>query len=117
MADPQTENAQELTMLLFYVPCPDKDTANKIAKTLLEEKLIACTNLIPGMESMYWWQGKLETSSECILLLKTLDSSDAEFKIRKRVSELHPYETCCVMSFPHLGINDSYRKWLEDSLK
>ncbi|MNT17127.1 Divalent-cation tolerance protein CutA [compost metagenome] len=68
-------------------------------------------------ELIYWWQGKIEASSECILLLKTLESSDAEFKIRKRVSELHPYETPCIMSFPNLGINESYRKWLEESLK
>ena len=104
-------------MLLFYVPCPNKETAQKIGRTLLEEKLIACTNLIPQMESMYWWQGKIETSSECILLLKTLESSDAEVNVRKRVLELHPYETPCVMSVQDIEINDSYRKWLEDSLK
>ncbi len=104
-------------MICFYIPCPDKDTANKLASTLLQEKLIACANIIPGMESMYWWQGKIETSSEHILLLKTLPSSDAGNLITKRVLELHPYDTPCVMKLKDIEINSSFQKWLEESLK
>ncbi|HEY1078724.1 MAG TPA: divalent-cation tolerance protein CutA [Bdellovibrio sp.] len=104
-------------MLLFYVPCPDKATAEKIARTLLEEKIVGCANIIPGMESMYWWQGKIEASSEYILLLKTLKTSDAQNRITNRVQELHPYEVPCVMTLPVLGINESFKNWLEESLK
>ena len=104
-------------MLLFYIPCPNKESAAQIARTLLEEKLVACANIVPGMESLYWWEGKIETSSECILLLKTLKTSDAENRIQKRVSELHLYEVPCVMTLPVLGINAPYKKWLEESLK
>ncbi|NUN05489.1 MAG: divalent-cation tolerance protein CutA [Bdellovibrio sp.] len=104
-------------MLLFYVPCPDKATAEKIAQTLLQEKIVGCANIIPGMESMYWWQGKLETSSEYILLLKALKTSDAQNRITNRVQELHPYEVPCVMTLPVLGINGSFKNWLEESLK
>ncbi len=104
-------------MLLFYVPCPDKATAEKIARTLLEEKIVGCANIIPGMESMYRWQGKIEASSEYILLLKTLKTSDAQNRITNRVQELHPYEVPCVMTLPVLGINESFKNWLEESLK
>ncbi|WII71313.1 divalent-cation tolerance protein CutA [Bdellovibrio sp. 22V] len=104
-------------MILFYIPCPDKACAEKIAKALLEEKIIGCANIIPGMESMYWWEGKIETSSEYILILKTLKTPDAEKRIRERVQALHPYEVPCVMTLPVLGINDSYKKWLEESMK
>lgn len=101
-------------MLLFYIPCPDKTTASGIAKTLLEEKLIGCANIIPGMESMYWWEGKIETSSEHILILKTLKTPDAQERITKRVEELHPYDTPCVMCLPVQGINSKFKNWLEE---
>ncbi|UOF02849.1 divalent-cation tolerance protein CutA [Bdellovibrio reynosensis] len=104
-------------MVLLYIPCPDKKVAQNIAKTLLEEKLIGCANIIPGMESMYWWDGKIETSSEYILILKTLATPDAQEILRKRVLELHPYEVPCVMTLDVLGINESYKRWLESSMK
>lgn len=104
-------------MILFYIPCPDKASAEQIAQTLLNEKLVGCANIIPGMESLYWWQGKIESSSEHILLLKTPKTSDAQSIVTKRVLELHPYEVPCVMTLPNAGINESYKKWLEESLK
>lgn len=104
-------------MILFYIPCPDKTSAENIGRTLLNEKLIACANILPGMESIYKWEGDIETNSEYILLLKTLKSANAEEKITKRVEALHPYKVPCVMVLPVLGINESYKKWLEESLK
>lgn len=103
-------------MIVFYIPCPDKKTAVEIGKTLLQEKLIACVNIIPGMESLYWWQGNIETSSEYILILKTLKTPEAQSIITTRVLELHPYDVPCVMTLPVLGINESYKKWLADNL-
>lgn len=104
-------------MMLFYIPCPDKNSAENIARTLLEEKIVGCANIIPGMESIYWWEGKIETSAEYILILKTLKTSDAQETVTKRVMELHPYKAPCVMTLPVLGINESYKKWLEENLK
>lgn len=104
-------------MILFYVPCPDKSSAENISRTLLKEKMVACANIIPGMESLYWWEGNIETTSEHILILKTLKTSDAQERITKRVRELHPYEVPCIMTLPVLGINESYKKWLEESIK
>ncbi|MBO9668611.1 MAG: divalent-cation tolerance protein CutA [Bdellovibrio sp.] len=104
-------------MILYYIPCPDKECAEKISRTLLTEKMIGCANIIPGMTSMYWWEGKIETSSEYILILKTLESSDARKNLEKRVQELHPYEVPCIMALPVAGINDSFKNWLEQNLK
>ncbi|UXR65256.1 divalent-cation tolerance protein CutA [Bdellovibrio bacteriovorus] len=101
-------------MILFYIPCPDKACAAQIAKTLLEEKLVGCANIIPGMDSMYWWEGKIETSSEHILILKVLKTSDAQDLVTKRVKELHPYDAPCIMTLPVLGINPEFKKWLEE---
>ncbi|MDG0818010.1 divalent-cation tolerance protein CutA [Bdellovibrio svalbardensis] len=102
---------------LFYIPCPDQATAEKISRTLLEEKLIGCANIIPGMTSMYWWEGKIATSSESILILKTSESSDALKNLEKRVLELHPYDIPCLMQLPVAAINSAYQKWLEESQK
>ena len=102
-------------MTLLYIPCPDQTTAETISRTLLEEKRIGCANIIPGMTSRYWWEGKIETSSEYILILKTSESSDALNSLEKRILELHPYDIPCVMRLPVAAINDSYKKWLEES--
>lgn len=104
-------------MILYYIPCPNKESAEKIAGTLLNEKLIGCANIIPGMTSMYWWEGKIETSSEYILILKTLESSDAQENLEKRIKELHPYSVPCLMVLPVASINPEYKNWLEQSLK
>ncbi|QDK46450.1 divalent-cation tolerance protein CutA [Bdellovibrio sp. ZAP7] len=104
-------------MIIYYIPCPEQKSAENIARTLLQEKLIACANIIPGISSMYWWEGKIETSSEYILILKTLESSDANKNLESRVKELHPYEVPCVMALPVASINDSFKNWLEQSLK
>ncbi|WP_413558243.1 divalent-cation tolerance protein CutA [Bdellovibrio sp. HCB209] len=104
-------------MKFYYIPCPDQKCAETIARTLLQEKLIGCANVIPGMTSMYWWEGKIETSSEYILILKTLESSDAGKNLESRVTELHPYDVPCVMALDVASINDSFKNWLEQSLK
>lgn len=104
-------------MKIYYVPCPDQKCAETIARTLLQEKRIGCANVIPGMTSMYWWEGKIETSSEYILILKTLESSDANKNLESRITELHPYDIPCVMALDVASINDSFKNWLEQSLK
>lgn len=108
-------------MHLFYIPCPDQSTAENISRTLLEEKLIGCANILPGMTSLYWWEGKIEKSSECVLILKVAEGSDLSSApdrlaaLEKRVLELHPYSVPCVMRLPVAAINPSYKKWLEES--
>ncbi len=104
-------------MLLFYVPCPDKKTAEDIAQTLLIEKKIGCANVIESMTSLYWWHGEIERSDEVILVLKTLSVPGSQESFTKRIEELHPYDIPCVMTLPVLGINESYKRWLEESMK
>lgn len=104
-------------MLIFYIPCPSKDIAMSLAKTLLEEKKVGCANILPAMESLYWWQGRIEQSAESVLILKTAAYENAQEIIARRLEELHPYEIPCIMTLPVLGINESYKNWLEESLK
>lgn len=99
---------------LFYVTCPDQEVAKKISLTLLQEGLAACTNILPGMESMYWWEGKIETSQEVVLILKSTDVQSA--RIIARVESLHPYNTPCILSLPVEKGSEAYVRWLKGSL-
>ena len=107
-------------MNVFYVPCPDLASAEKISRTLLEEHLVGYTNIVPGMKSLYWWEGKIETSSEVILLLKTSLPSAAAISgsdLEKRIRELHPYSVPCLMQLSVSSINSDYEQWLTANLK
>lgn len=74
-------------MKVFYIPCPDQLCAEKICEELLKDKLIGCGNILPHMTSMYWWEGKIEKSLECVLILKT--SIQAEV-LEKKNSQTAP---------------------------
>jgi periplasmic divalent cation tolerance protein len=76
---------------LVLVTAPDLKTARRLARAALEAKLIACANLIPKIESHYWWQGKVESGAEVLLVLKTRKARVAALE-RLIVAE-HPYDT------------------------
>ncbi len=80
---------------IIYITTSDSEEAKQIAKNLLEEKMIACANIIPVMESIYWWEGELEEDVESILLVKT--SSKLVDKVIDRVKEIHSYQTPCAL--------------------
>ena len=91
-----------------------EEEARKIARYLVERQLAACVNLVPRMESIYRWQGNIESSQEWLLLIKT--SADQFPAVRDAIRELHSYELPeCIA----LGIEDGsweYLDWLGDSL-
>lgn len=99
--------------LLVLVTAPDGETAARLARALLESRLIACANVLPGVQSHYWWQGKIESSPEHLLLLKTtearLETVEAE------VLRLHPYDTPEVVAIHLDRGNAAYLAWLSES--
>jgi periplasmic divalent cation tolerance protein len=101
-----------MEFLFAYITAPDVEEARRIGKTLVEERLAACVNILPGMESHYWWQGKMESSAEAVLIAKTRASlRDA---LLERVRGLHSAETPCVVFLPVAGGNPDYLGWLAD---
>lgn len=76
--------------LLCLTTCPDQATARRIADTLVAERLAVCVNLLPGLQSVYWWQGKIERAGEVLILVKTTRQGFAN--LRDRLVALHPYE-------------------------
>lgn len=99
---------------LFYTTFPDPATAQKVSRILLEEKLVACTNLFPSIQSDYWWEGKIESSQECVLILKS--QSSLKSRLEKRFLELHPFDTPCFLEISISNGNLKYLNWLKDSL-
>jgi periplasmic divalent cation tolerance protein len=102
------ENAMELR--LVYMTAASKDEAKKIGRALVEERLAACANVIDGMESVYWWQGKLTEDREAVLIAKT--RAELVEALTRRVKELHGYSVPCVVALPILAGNPAYLEWL-----
>jgi periplasmic divalent cation tolerance protein len=98
---------------IVLVTAPDLKTARTLAKAALQARLIACANLVPKVESHYWWQGKIESGAEVLLVLKTQKSRLAA--LEKLVLAQHPYDTPEFLVLPVSAGNEKYLDWLADS--
>jgi periplasmic divalent cation tolerance protein len=96
--------------VLAYATIGSMAEAQDLAKILVEERLVACVNILPQMTSIYSWKGQLETSQEVVMLFKTLKSRCPE--LEARYSALHPYEVPCLVFFPLVGGHAPYLQWL-----
>ena len=94
---------------------PDKDTATRIAGVLVAEHLAACVNIIPGIQSVYRWQGEIEHDEELLLLIKTSDA--AWSLLQERILALHPYELPEIISVRIQDGHRHYLKWIINNLE
>jgi periplasmic divalent cation tolerance protein len=95
--------------LIVLVTAPDLKTARVLAKAALQAKLAACVNLIPRVESHYWWQTRLETSNEVLAIFKTTRPRLA--KLEREIKHLHPYDTPEFVALPIRSASRKYLKW------
>jgi periplasmic divalent cation tolerance protein len=107
--------AKEMRLNLVYITTRDKEEARKIGKELVESRLAACINIIDNMNSMYWWEGKVQDDSESILIAKTKESLVPE--LIDKVKSRHSYECPCIVSLPLLEGNKEYLEWVEKETK
>jgi periplasmic divalent cation tolerance protein len=96
------------------VTAPDIKVARKLAGAALAARLVACVNLMPRIESHYWWQGKLECSTEVLLVMKTTTTRLAA--LEELVVAKHPYDTPEFIVLPINRGNKRYLTWLENSV-
>jgi periplasmic divalent cation tolerance protein len=101
-------------IFIAFVTAPDVKMGRKLAKSILERRLAACVNLVTGVESHYWWQGKLDRSSEVLLIIKTTKAKLPS--LEKLVLLLHPYDTAEVIAFPLKASTPKYLRWLLESV-
>jgi len=95
------------------VTVPNDKTAQKIAKDLFKNKLIACANLIPNIKSFYYWENKLCRDMEVLMILKT--RKELFTKLRQRIKSLHPYKIPEIIALPILQGNAEYLKWIKEN--
>ena len=95
---------------MVLVTAPDIDTARRMASVILTERLAACANLVPGIESHYWWKGKLESSGEVLMILKT--TRDALEPLERCILAAHPYQVPEFVVLPFTNGSSTYLDWL-----
>ena len=98
---------------VILVTAPDIDLARRLAKAALEARLIACANIVSAVESHYWWDGKLESSDEALIVFKTRQEHVPE--LERFIRELHPYDTPEFVALPLTAGSRKYLAWLADS--
>ena len=97
---------------IIYSTINDVKKAKKIANTLVEEKLVACVNIIPNINSIYRWKGKIESENECVLIAKTNNGNIK--KTIRRIKSLHTYELPDIIVLPIIGGLKEYLEYITD---
>jgi len=104
-----------MEQLVVYCTCPDWETAERIANTLVAEQLAACVNIVPGVTSIYRWQEQLQQDAEWLLMIKT--NAGIYGTLEARIDALHPYDVAEIIALPIVRGSPEYRAWLDASIK
>lgn len=106
---------EELPQSLVLCTCPDRETARQLAETLVGQRLAACVNIVPGLESVYEWQGKVERDAEVLLIIKTNETRYPGVEATLR--EQHPYELPEIIRVSLSGGLQEYLQWIDNALE
>jgi periplasmic divalent cation tolerance protein len=96
--------------IVILCTVPSVEVGERIGRSLVEARLAACVNVIPGLTSIYRWQGEVQVDREAQLLVKTRAS--LREAVQEHVTRAHPYETPELLTLPTAGLSDGYRDWL-----
>lgn len=96
--------------VLVYTTWPSAEQAEAAGRRLVEQKLCACVNILPGMVSIYAWEGKIDRGEEAVMILKTAKSRSAELMQAVRVA--HPYDVPAILELPVSAIDPGYGAWI-----
>lgn len=100
---------------VVLVTTPGRAVSEKLSKGLVKGRLAACVNRVPGLQSRYWWKGKIETAREELLVIKT--RKELLQKLTRWVKTHHPYKVCEVVALPIAAGNPDYLQWIDSNLK
>lgn len=101
-----------MEFIIVYATAPNMPVAKKIARHLLEKKIIVCANIFP-VESGFLWEGKIKNVKECVMILKTLEENFE--KLKTEVKAMHPYEIPCMIKIA-AEPNSKYFAWVRKEL-
>lgn len=102
-----------MSLSLIYIPCSNCSEATTIARTLLEERLIACANILDGVTSIYRYEGEVQEATEAVLILKS--KTDLYEKIEARVSDLHSYDCPCIIQLDTEQAHAPFLEWVNQN--
>ncbi len=100
----------ECTYIVVLITTATTEEAQQISKVLLEQREAACVNIVPRVSSYFWWQDKLDSQQESLLVVKT--KASLLDKIIRRVKEIHSYKVPEVIALPIVGGNEDYLDWI-----
>ena len=101
--------------IVLLITTATAEEAQRISRVLLEQKKVACVNILPRVNSLFWWQGKLDSAEESLLIVKTKASQLSE--IVPLVKELHSYDIPELIALPIIGGNQDYLEWIEKEVR
>jgi periplasmic divalent cation tolerance protein len=103
-----------LETVVVLCSCSDSEAARRIANAIVEKRLAACVSILPGVESVYRWQEKIESASEALLLIKT--TSGGFPALREKILELHSYDTPEIIALPVVAGFEKYLRWMGEQV-
>ena len=99
-------------MKVCLMTAPSGEEAHRLARLLLESKKVACVNLVPGVTSLYWWEGKIQEDAEVLLIAKTPDEQVES--VIEWIRAHHPYQVAEVLALPVAQGNPPYMAWVDE---
>ncbi len=106
----QESKVEEFIYIVVFITTATTDEARRISRVLLEQRKAACVNIVPRVSSYFWWQDKLDSKQESLLIIKTKASLLDE--IVRLVKEIHSYEVPEVIALPIVGGSEDYLDWV-----
>jgi len=106
---------KDTSAIVIFVTTTSEEEAGKIAERLLTSRKAACVNIVPRVDSSFWWQGKLDSAQESLLIIKTKASLLQE--VVALVKEVHSYSVPEIIALPIIGGNEDYLSWIDDEVK
>ncbi len=104
-----------LPYIIVFITTKSKQEAETIAHSLLEKKLIACANIVEHIDSFFWWQKKIDSSREALLIAKS--RKELFEQILAAVKEKHSYELPEIIAIPLINADEDYLKWIDESIR
>ena len=106
---------EEFAYIVLFITTATTNEAQRISKVLLEQRKVACVNIVPRVSSLFWWENKLDSAHESILIVKTKASLLNE--VVRLVREIHSYDIPEIIALPIVGGNQDYLEWIGKEVK
>jgi periplasmic divalent cation tolerance protein len=106
---------EEFADVVVFITTANAEEAQRIAGVLLNERKAACINIVPGVSSLFWWQGKIDSAEESLLIVKTKASVLSQ--VVNLVKQHHSYDVPEVIALPIIGGNRDYLEWMDGEVK